>query len=196
MMLKITQIINSLFASNTYIISNNGSNDFWLIDIGDYEKIANILPFEAKIKGVFLTHTHFDHIYGINKLLHKYPQLIVYTSKYGFEALFSEKKNFSFYHKNNIVYKGTNVFVLKEGDRIELYSNLYIDIYETPGHCPSCLTYIFNRYIFTGDSYIPNVAVVSKLPKGNKALAEQSKNRILALSLGKIICPGHNAITQ
>lgn len=41
-------------------------------------------------------------------------------------------------------------------------------VIETPGHCPSCLTYYTDNYIFTGDSYIPNVKVVTKLPYGDK----------------------------
>ena len=62
----------------------------------------------------------------------------------------------------------------------------------TPGHCPSCLTFYTKNYVFTGDSYIPEVPVVTKLPKGNRALAEVSKEKILKLSEDRKIMAGHD----
>ena len=57
----IVQIVNSIFSSNTYILSHTDSCRVWLIDIGDIEPvIARLLPGQ-QIQGVFLTHTHFDH---------------------------------------------------------------------------------------------------------------------------------------
>ena len=65
----IVQIVNSIFSSNTYILSHTDSCRVWLIDIGDIEPvIARLLPGQ-QIQGVFLTHTHFDHFYGINRLI-------------------------------------------------------------------------------------------------------------------------------
>lgn len=63
----IVQIVNSIFSSNTYILSHTDSCRVWLIDIGDIEPvIARLLPGQ-QIQGVFLTHTHFDHFYGKNR---------------------------------------------------------------------------------------------------------------------------------
>ena len=195
-MIIIRQIVNEIFTSNTYVISQENSKDYWLVDIGDYSKVIDLLPTDAVIRGVFLTHTHFDHIYGINLLLKEYPNCVIYTSRYGYEALQSAKKNFSLYHQNPIEYKGDNIVILKEADTISLYKDVNIKVYESYGHCPSCLTYIVKQYLFTGDAYIPNIPVVSKLPKGNKELAEKSKNKILYLSKGKIICAGHGPIYE
>ena len=66
--------------------------------------------------------------------------------------------------------------------------------YETPGHCPSCLTYVLDNWIFTGDAYIPGVKVVTKLPHGDKILAKQSAERILNMAKSKNMCPGHGEI--
>ena len=67
-------------------------------------------------------------------------------------------------------------------------------VYSTPGHCPSCLTFQVENKLFTGDSYIPEVKVVSKLPKGNKNLAKVSEQRIIELSSGIDVCPGHGIV--
>jgi glyoxylase-like metal-dependent hydrolase (beta-lactamase superfamily II) len=45
--------------------------------------------------------------------------------------------------------------------------------------------------IFTGDAYIPGIAVVTSLPKGNKEQAQQSVQKILDLASGRTIYPDH-----
>ena len=193
-MIRTERIVNRIFASNTFVISKDGSPDVWLVDVGDIENVLNILSPDSKVKGVFLTHTHFDHLYGINDLYCVFPECVVYTSVYGKEALYSAKKNFSFYHESPIEFKGKNVIILKEGDEVELFPSVTMKVYETPGHSPSCLTYQLGNKLFTGDSYIPDVKVVSKLPKGDKALAKLSEQRIIAMSKEKDVCPGHGLV--
>lgn len=195
-MLNIQQIVNDIFTSNTYVVFDDEYDYCWLLDIGDFNKVADALPIGAKVKGVFLTHSHFDHIYGINALYRAFPQCEVYTSAYGREALYDDKKNFSLYHESSTIYNGKNVVELKDGDTVELYPERHIAVYETPGHCPSCLTFVMGDYIFTGDSYIPDVKVVTKLPKGNRIQAKQSTEKILQLAQGKVICPGHGEMVS
>ena len=190
-MLQVRQIVNRVFTSNTFVLSDDDFKTCWLVDVGDVKKVLDILPGGGVVKGVLLTHTHFDHIYGINELYRRFPEMEVCTSEYGSLALYSEKKNFSFYHEEPIVFEGKNVRVLQDGEEIELSPWSRLKVMATPGHCPSCLCYYNERMIFTGDSYIPEVAVVSKLPRGNKALATESKEKIFSLAKGKIIYPGH-----
>jgi len=45
--------------------------------------------------------------------------------------------------------------------------------------------------LFTGDAYIPGCKVVTNLPEGDKVLAAASVERILGLSEGLEVCPGH-----
>lgn len=190
-MLEVKRIINDIFTSNTYLLFDPHYTYCWLIDIGDCSKVADALPNGVEVRGVFLTHTHFDHTYGINALHRVFPQCRVYTAEYGKIALYDEKKNFSKYHEAPFVYEGSNVVVLKEGDKIDLYPGVFITAYETPGHCPSCLTYVLDNWIFTGDAYIPDVKVVTKLPGGDRAIAKQSLDKIIGLAEGKIVCAGH-----
>lgn len=191
-MLQVKQIVNSVFSSNTFILSDDELRTCFLVDVGDVDKVIGILPDGAIIKGVLLTHTHFDHIYGINELYRRFPEIIVYTSEYGKEALYSAKKNFSFYHEKPIVFEGNNIVVLHEGDEIEIGYEEKLKVLETPGHCPSCLTYYNDDMIFTGDSYIPGVSVVTKLPKGNRKDSNASIQKILTLAEGRVIFAGHD----
>lgn len=193
-MLQVKQIVNDIFTSNTYMLFDDDYDYCWLVDIGDFNKVADVLPSGIEIRGVFLTHSHFDHIYGLNALHKAFPQCKVYTSAYGREALYNDKKNFSKYHEASFKYEGTDIVEISDGDSIELYPDTILNIYATPGHCPSCLTYSIGGWVFTGDSYIPGVKVVTKLPKGDRELSKRSVDKILQLAQNKKICPGHGIV--
>ena len=190
-MLQVKQVVNRVFTSNTYIVFDEDFDDCWLVDIGDYERAEKAIPKGKMIKGLLLTHTHFDHIYGINELCTKHPECVVYTSEYGKEALMDDRKNLSRYHEHPIVFEGEHLVVVCEGDVIPLMGEQKIKVAATPGHEPGCLTFYTEDYIFTGDAYIPGVKVVTKLPGGDRLSARESAQKILSLSAGKCICPGH-----
>lgn len=189
--MKIKQIINSIFTSNTYVVDDK-IDAVSLIDIGDIQPIIDYLNKEKKyVKFVFLTHTHYDHIYGIRELIRYYPDCIVYTSSFGKDALKSDKLNFSRYHNDPIILSGNNIEALHEGDKIELSADINLEVLETPGHDKSCLTYKIGNNLFSGDSYIPGLKVIASFPNSNKVDAENSKERIKSLAEGMNLYPGH-----
>lgn len=193
--MQIKQIVNSVFTSNTYIISEAKYNWVWLIDIGDFDGVLHGLSDNSIVKGVFITHAHHDHIYGINRLIDTFPKCLVYTSEFGKEGLYSEKLNLSFYREDPVVFKGSQVQILHESDRIELFDNCFLETLETPGHNWGCLTYTVENFLFTGDSYIPNIDVVTKLKGGNREASKLSLKKIFEVhNNDTIICPGHGSI--
>lgn len=194
-MLRVRRIVNSFFSSNTYLLSATDSNDCWLVDIGDVSEVEKYLQPKSVIKGLFLTHSHYDHIYGINELCTKHPQCIVYTSEFGKVALKDNKKNLSLYNEHPMIYTG-GVCVLQDGDSLNIFGNIPIRVLATPGHCASCLSYVIGDNIFTGDSYIPNIPTVTNLPNGDKKEAKKSIEKIMSLSVGRVICPGHGPRVQ
>ena len=189
--IKIHQIVNSVFTSNTFVLMDKRNNAY-LVDIGDFEPILQLGVKE--IKGVFLTHAHYDHIYGLRELLERFPNCPIYTSEWGVEALASDKLNFSRYHGDPLIIKCENVKVLSEGDKIELFDCISLDVFETPGHNRSCLTFKVGNSIFSGDAYIPGIKVVTTLPNANKMDAEASKERIAAMAQGLDLYPGHGDV--
>lgn len=193
----IKQIINSIFSSNTYILEDENNEDVWLVDIGDIDKIiAELQPYQT-IRGVFITHSHFDHIYGINELVKKYPDCLIYISEKGKEGLYNDKINFSFYHEKPIKFIGGNIHVVKEGSFIEVFKNQFMTCLYTPGHDESCMCYLFNDFLFTGDSYIPNEKPVTKLKGGNKQQYENSLLKIFGtIHANTVVCPGHGNILK
>ena len=185
-------IVNSVFNSITYIIPINNQKDCWLIDCGD---ISEIVDQGWNVKGVLLTHIHFDHIYGLNKLMEYFPNIVVYTNNEGKEGLMNPKYNFSRYHEeiDSFVFSHPqNVNILSTESSLLLESNICVDVLFTPGHDPSCLSFRIDDYLFTGDAYIPGIKTIDTFPRSHKGLAMDSVIRIQELEkLGLHIKPGH-----
>lgn len=192
-MIQIHDITNSIFTSKTYILYREDEVKAWLVDIGDIEPVLAFLQEKGlSVAGVFITHAHFDHIYGLEALADKYPDYKVYCTEYCKAALASEKLNMSKYHGTPINYNRDNVVVVYEGESLRLFEDEpEMVFYETPGHNPGCLTMVMGDVIFTGDAYIPGVGANTKLPKADKELAKQSLERIFKLAEGKRILSGH-----
>lgn len=196
--MNVQRFVNSFYSSNTYILSLNSDDYAWIIDVGDAWNIIDWLNNSGKkIKGVLLTHTHFDHIYGLNDLLDYDPCLRVYTCENGRDGLLSDKFNLSKYHEQSFVFKGKDNIFLLNNSIIELWPGVVGYIYKTPGHDWSCLTYDIGDFLFTGDSYIPGQDVVTVFPKSNKKDAIKSLAKIHEfLTRNYTICPGHGDMTK
>lgn len=193
--MNIVRIVNSLFTSNTFVLTDESSQDCWLVDVGDIEPIMKEIG-DKQVRGLFLTHAHYDHIYGINRLVEYFPECVIYTSLHGKEGLFSDKLNFSRYHNEPIVFQGKHIEVLNDGDEILLFPNVLLKAIYTPGHDWSCMSYYTNEVIFTGDSYIPKIKVITSFPKSNKIEAKVSLDRILKFCKTRDVYPGHNEIEK
>lgn len=192
-MIQIKEVVNTIFTSKTYILYKEGEGKAWMVDIGDIEPVADFLnEKQLVVGGLFLTHGHFDHIYGVKNLLDFYPNCKIYVTSYCKECLASDKLNMSKYHEYPFTYEGGNIIVVHEGDVLKLFTGEpLITFYETPGHNPGCLTMVLGDMIFTGDAYIPGIGVNTIPPYSNKKQAKQSLDRILKLAEGKKIFSGH-----
>lgn len=191
-MLRIERHLNKIFSSVTYAIFDDCQKFCWIIDAGDYDDICKLIN-GYELMGIFLTHIHYDHIYGLNDLQEVYPQVPIYTNYFGKKSLTSPEDNLSVYHDDCFILRDVSkVIVLKEGDEIDLGSSQLL-VMEIPGHDYSCLAFLFENNCFTGDAYIPGIKVFSKLQNGDKETATRSRERLERLEkIEKFnIYPGH-----
>lgn len=187
--MDVSTVINSFFSSRTYILGTIEQK--LLVDCGDVNQFADIANF---ISGVLLTHAHYDHIYGLNNLLNLSPDIKIYTNSYGCDMLADSKKNLSAYHETPFIFnRRDNIVTVDDGDEIVFSNSLTARAIFTPGHSPSCITWMIGKKLFTGDSLIPGIKVVTNLPGGNISQATDSERKIRQiLALGNLeICPGH-----
>lgn len=196
-MLSVHRIQNSIFGSNTYILNHSQYDSAWIIDPGDFDEIKSYLN-ELNIsrcEGVLLTHTHFDHIYGLNDLIDLYPNIKIYVSnEIGRSSLIDAKKNCSKYNENPFILKDISNVVILDDLRYELFfwPNIKVMYRKVLGHSLDSVIYNISQYLFTGDSFIPNIRTVSKLKGGNLEDANKTIDFIVKEFLSStIICPGH-----
>ena len=171
---------NSIFNSISYRVGDI------LIDPGDeWEGFKGV-------KTVLLTHAHFDHIFGLNRVIDLNPEAVVITTRFGAKMLSDDKINLSRYHEIPYRFLYPNHIRIVEGDETIESGGCNVKVYSTPGHNPSCLTFIIGDDIFTGDAYIPGISTVTYLPFSDKELAAESLRHIMRLAEGKTIRPGHD----
>lgn len=195
--MQVERFVNDVFNSNTFLLVSKLNDNAWIIDPGDIKKIIRALPEKCSIKGVFITHYHFDHIYGLNDLIDLYPDLCVFATGIIATGLYSAKINLSFYHNQSFVFKGRSVKILNDNEIVKLDCENQIIAIDTSGHNESCLSFILNNYLFTGDAYIPNTKLVTNLPRSNKEMAYKSLERIKGMvKKNTIVCPGHGDMIE
>ena len=194
-MLEVVRFINSRFTSNTYIIAHPDFNNVWVVDPGDICVVFEWMKFHSKttISGILLTHAHFDHIYGMNEILSRFPECVVYiANEYGKRALSNPKTNGSKYTEEGpiVIVSGAKINYYVES--FMLWPDVIIRTFNTPGHSDDSQCFILDKMMFTGDTLIKDVRTVTKL-KGGSAVKLMETVAILEKMKGNnlIICPGH-----
>jgi len=190
---QVTQIQSEQFTSHVYVLTSSISEEVFLIDCGGFRPVLDFLGAEAKVKGIFLTHYHYDHIYFVKQWIEIFPNATVYGSESTMNCLRNPKVNLSFYHEDHVQVELKASQFLYEGSVTEIFEGIFIKSLSTEGHCEGSLTYIFENYVFTGDALIPNIPTVTKLKTGSKELSKSSIKKIKdSISVNSIICPGHH----
>ena len=146
------------------------------------------------VVGIMLTHTHFDHLYGINALLEKFPQCPIYVAnEYGKAALFDAKKNSSRYAPIGDVVITPDANIRLYDPCLSLWPDVTLHVFPTPGHSEDSVCLQVGNLLFTGDTLIYNLRTITKLRGGDTVKLTKSLETLQSLSgKGLHICPGHN----
>jgi len=192
----VEKFINTVFKSNTYIIYSEDKIGAWVVDPGDSKQIIDSLEKNGKnLGGILITHSHFDHIYGVNDLCDKFSNVKIFASPDAREGMLSAKINRSYYTDNPFFVKSGAIIIVKDKDIIPISERIFAKVIYTPGHSKDCISYEINRYLFTGDSLIPKIKVYTKSKFGDKIQAKKSIEMIITnFSPNTLICPGHGNI--
>jgi glyoxylase-like metal-dependent hydrolase (beta-lactamase superfamily II) len=194
--INIYRNVNSVLESNTYIISNYDYQGVYIIDPGDINSIQKWFKIHKKIAlGVFITHTHFDHIYGLNELMLTFPDIPIYIYSNMIEGLFCTKLNTSKYHGKPYVLDEIytkNFHFLEPLNKNILWNKFDVITLSTPGHTTDSMTINMFNFVFTGDALIPGIKTTYRNKLINLDLTESSVLKIYSsFEYNFILYPGH-----
>ena len=170
-MLQVKQIINTPIDSNCFVIyDKEKGNDCIIVDPGseDNTRLYELLKSEGlNPQYIILTHEHFDHCWGVNQLVEKYHLPIV-CSQLCAEAIKHEKRNCSVFYDNMdaFIIKSETICVESINNTLD-YNGHKLVFFYTPGHTDASISFVVDKYLFTGDTLIKDEKTVTKLPTGS-----------------------------
>lgn len=193
--MKVVPIRNSVLQSCSFLLYKEEEQDAILIDCGDVQPILDELNNRGlRLVGIFITHCHYDHVYGLNDLLRSINfQCKVYVTEICMIGLKDIRVNLSKYHKDPFVLDEDVQTILIASNCLQRIAGIEINCIPTPGHDSSCICYLIEKCLFTGDSYIPHLPVFTKWKRSNKdqALKYEEKLRIMSQQNGYRVYFGH-----
>lgn len=184
------------FDANNYLLMDKNTKEAVLIDCSEYKQeiIEDIYKLGAKVKYILLTHGHFDHILGINKM----------TEALGVDA-YINKEDVILAENINMMPKLLNLPMAEVpiiNGRIEDWQEFQLGEHKikaipTPGHTEGGMSFLVdNEFLFSGDTLFCQSFGRTDLFGGNiKKLVNSIKNVLFELDDNIIVYPGHGQST-
>ena len=199
MILKRLQLNTTLgVPTNCYIVVDEETKEAMVIDPGgEIEKITNMLDIiGAKVKYIYLTHCHGDHI-GVAEKLRQYTnaKFLIYITES--EALNNPDINLLDYIGMEQIHLEADSRVQDE-DLIHI-GNIEFKVIHTPGHTGGSTSLYCEKYnmLFSGDTIFSGTWGRTDLPTGSiKDIMSSITKKILVLPDDTIIYPGHGRLTM
>jgi len=184
-------------STNCYIIQDEETKETMIIDpAGELEKIIEMLEIlEVKLKYIYLTHCHADHI-GVAAQLH---------NKYGAKILIHRNGAHNLEDDNIVLatYIGGDKIILEADSRVDDNDLLHIGRIElkviyTPGHT-NCSTSLYcekEKLLFSGDTIFRGTWGRTDVPTSSfEDIIKSITEKLMILPEDTIVYPGHGKST-
>lgn len=200
-MLRIHEFTFNPFQENTYIISND-ENECWFIDPGmsmtlEQNQIVDyVTKLQLKPQAIINTHAHIDHILGIDFLAHLY-QIPFFLHEKELPILNNATQTARMF---GFPFEGvqTKPQFISEQTGIMLGTTM-IQIRFVPGHSPGSIALYaeMEQWVISGDALFAGSIGRTDLPMGDyDTLINSIKTQLLSLPDETKVYSGHGPMTN
>ena len=184
--------------ANNYLIIDETSKEAILIDCSDYveEIIDYVKKNNLKVKYILLTHGHFDHVLGINRM-NEVLGAKVYVHEGDKEQVVNTRAVMTMFGLPTEGVENPKITAtLSDAGELTL-GNQVIKVIETPGHTPGGVCYLIGDCLFSGDTLFHGTIGRTDLPGGNfQQIKHSVKDVLFALDENIKVYPGHGEPTS
>lgn len=194
--MKVHTMSLGMLETNCYIVENDRA--VLVIDPGaEPERVINqIRAINKPVTAILLTHTHFDHIGAVDELCRQFdvPLYAADKEKYWLtNSEFNGSQKYSAYGMPEIIVRQIPKVLVKGSRTIGTFQ---FDVYETPGHSPGSLSFVFDDFAVVGDTLFKEGIGRTDLKEGNlQSLIHSITEVLFRLDEQMIIYPGHGPKT-
>lgn len=191
---KIIKLVVGQLQENCFILFDE-NKDAFIVDPGASSEniIEAIEKNSLNIKYILLTHGHFDHVGAVASLAEKF-KAPVYLSKKDRKFLENPKEVRASSFGMEIEAADVDVFV-NDNDEIP-FSDSIIKVIETPGHTLGSVCYLFNNYLFAGDTLFNGSIGRTDFPESDHSLMIESLKKLKKLDDEIYVLSGHGPESQ
>lgn len=184
--------------ANNYLVVDEVSKEAILIDCSDYveEIIDYVKKNNLKVKYILLTHGHFDHVLGINRM-NEVLGAKVYVHEGDKEQVVNTRAVMMMFGLPTEGVENPKITAtLSDAGELTL-GNQVIKVIETPGHTPGGVCYLIGDCLFSGDTLFHGTIGRTDLPGGSfQQIKHSVKDVLFALDENIKVYPGHGEPTS
>lgn len=187
--------------NNTWLVKNIDTNEGFIVDASFNANVITekIKANAVKLKGILLTHCHYDHIYSVDELKKEFAfdGVEVYAGFDERELLSDPSLNL--YKKHDLPFLGIQADVyLKDGEKSEI-AGIIVKTIATPGHTRGgvCFYIESDKLLFSGDTLFAGSYGRTDLPSGSLSdIYSSITEKLFSLPDDVVVMPGHGEKTD
>ena len=155
---------------DNYIWAACKGNNAIIVDPGEARPVLEFLGNDLKLRAIFITHSHVDHVEGVQELSDAHPKAMVY-------------------HPDATANENTDIR-LQDGDEARPhFFDMTFSVIATPGHTRDHISYVGNDVLFCGDALFS--CGCGRLFEGNQNDLADTMSKFEKLGHSLKVCCGH-----